>query len=71
MLRRKSKTQLVKQERNTQNAIAHMNYLKRIATQQLPVMLRMQKIHIIRFLQFARNEPGSSDCQALDLTTTL
>jgi hypothetical protein len=31
MLRRKSKTQLVKQERNTQNAITLWNYLKRIA----------------------------------------
>jgi hypothetical protein len=40
MLRRKSKTQLVKQERNTQNAIAFLNYLMRIAPQQLT--LRMQ-----------------------------
>jgi hypothetical protein len=40
MLRRKSKTQFVKQERNVQNAIALMNYLKHIAPQQL--MLRMQ-----------------------------
>jgi hypothetical protein len=38
MLRRGSKTQFVKQERNTQNAIALLNYLKRIAPQQL--MLR-------------------------------
>jgi hypothetical protein len=34
-LRRKSKTQFVKRERNTQNAIALLNYLKRIAPQQL------------------------------------
>ncbi len=34
-LRRKSKTQFVKQERYTQNAIALLNYLKRIAPQQL------------------------------------
>jgi hypothetical protein len=34
-LRRKSKTQFVKQERNTQNAIVLLNYLKRIAPQQL------------------------------------
>jgi hypothetical protein len=40
MLRRKSKTQFVKQERNTQNAIALLNYLKHMAPQQL--MLRMQ-----------------------------
>jgi hypothetical protein len=40
MLCQKSKTQFVKQERNTQNAIALLNYLKRIAPQQL--MLRMQ-----------------------------
>jgi hypothetical protein len=40
MLRRKSKTQFVKQERNKQNAIALLNYLKRIAPQQL--MLRTQ-----------------------------
>jgi hypothetical protein len=40
MLCRKSKTQFVKQERNTQNGIALMNYLKRIAPQQL--MLRTQ-----------------------------
>jgi hypothetical protein len=40
MLRRKSKTQLVKQERNTQNAIALLNYFKHIAPQQL--MLRTQ-----------------------------
>jgi hypothetical protein len=39
-LRRKSKTQFVKQEHNTQNAIALLTYLKRIALQQL--MLRMQ-----------------------------
>ncbi len=39
-LRCKSKTQFVKQERNTQEAIALLNYLKRIAPQQL--MLRMQ-----------------------------
>jgi hypothetical protein len=40
MLRRKSKRQFVKQERNTQNTIALLNYLKRIASQQL--MLRTQ-----------------------------
>jgi hypothetical protein len=40
MLRRKSKTQFVKQERNTQYTIALFNYLKRIAMQQL--MLRTQ-----------------------------
>jgi hypothetical protein len=40
MLRRKSKTQFATQERNTQNAIALLNYLKRIAPQQL--MLRTQ-----------------------------
>jgi hypothetical protein len=39
-LRHKSKTQFGKQERNTQNAIALLKYLKRIAPQQL--MLRMQ-----------------------------
>jgi hypothetical protein len=32
MLRRKSKMQFVKQERNTQNAIAFKAHLKRIAT---------------------------------------
>jgi hypothetical protein len=40
MLRRKSKTQFVKQECNTQNAIVLLNYFKLIAPQQL--MLRMQ-----------------------------
>jgi hypothetical protein len=40
MLRRKSKTQCVKPERNMQNTIALLYYLKRIAPQQ--VMLRMQ-----------------------------
>jgi hypothetical protein len=35
MLRCKNKTQFVKQERNTQNAIALLNYLKHIAPQQL------------------------------------
>jgi hypothetical protein len=40
MLRCKSKMQFVKQERNTQNAIALLNYLKRIAPRQL--MLRTQ-----------------------------
>jgi hypothetical protein len=40
MLRRKSKTQFVKQELNMQNAIALLNYLKRIATRQL--ILRTQ-----------------------------
>jgi hypothetical protein len=39
-LRRKSKTQFVKQERSTENSIALLNYLKRIAPQQL--MLRTQ-----------------------------
>jgi hypothetical protein len=34
MLRRISKTQFVKQERNTQKAIALLNCLKRIAPQQ-------------------------------------
>jgi hypothetical protein len=38
MLRRKGKTQFVKQERNTQNAIALWNYLKLNGPQQL--MLR-------------------------------
>jgi hypothetical protein len=38
MLRRKGKTQFVKQERNTQNAIALWNYLKLNGLQQL--MLR-------------------------------
>jgi hypothetical protein len=36
----KSKTQFANRERNTQNAIALLNYLKRIAPQQL--MLRTQ-----------------------------
>jgi hypothetical protein len=40
MLRHKSKMQFAEQERNTQNAIALLNYLKRIAPQQL--MLSMQ-----------------------------
>ncbi len=40
MLRRNSKTQLVNQERKTQNTIALLNYLKCIVPQQL--MLRMQ-----------------------------
>jgi hypothetical protein len=40
MLRLKSKTQFVKQERNTHNAITLLNYLKHIAPQQL--MLRTQ-----------------------------
>jgi hypothetical protein len=85
---RKSKTQFVKQERNTQNAIALLNYLKRIVPQQL--LLRMQvftknflsaknatetslnkKSLVKRNLKFARIDPGSSDWQALDLTTTL
>jgi hypothetical protein len=40
MLRRKNKTQFITQESNMQNVIALVNYLKRIAPQQL--MLRMQ-----------------------------
>jgi hypothetical protein len=40
MLRRKSKKQFVKQEHNTQNAMVVLNYLMRIAPQQL--MLRTQ-----------------------------
>jgi hypothetical protein len=47
MLRCKSKTQFVNQEHNTQNAIALLNYFKRIASQQL--MLRMQVFTIINF----------------------
>jgi hypothetical protein len=42
MLRRKSKTQFVKQERNSQNTMARLNYLKHIAPQQL--MLRRTKV---------------------------
>jgi mannose/fructose/N-acetylgalactosamine-specific phosphotransferase system component IID len=41
MLRDKSKTQLVNQERNTQNAIALLNYLKRIAPQQLMLIMQV------------------------------
>jgi hypothetical protein len=37
MLRRKSKTQFVKQERNTQNATALLNNLKCIVPQQTQV----------------------------------
>jgi hypothetical protein len=37
MLRHKSKTQFVKQERNTQNAIALLNYLKRIVLHRLMI----------------------------------
>jgi hypothetical protein len=40
MLCRKSKTQFVKQECNTQKAIALLNYLKRIGPKQM--MLRTQ-----------------------------
>jgi hypothetical protein len=40
MLRRESKMQFVKQEHAMQNAIALLNYLKRIAPQQL--MLKTQ-----------------------------
>jgi hypothetical protein len=40
MWQRKSKTQFVNQEHNTQNAITLLNYLKHIAPQQL--MLRTQ-----------------------------
>jgi hypothetical protein len=40
MLRRESKTQFVKQERNVQNTIALLSYLKPIVPQQL--MLRTQ-----------------------------
>jgi hypothetical protein len=40
MLRRESKTQFLNQERNKQNAIALLNYLKCIAPQQF--MLRTQ-----------------------------
>jgi hypothetical protein len=40
MLRRKHKTQFLKQERNTQNTIALLTYLKRTAPQQL--LLRTQ-----------------------------
>ncbi len=39
--------QLAKQERNTQNAIALLNYLKYIAPQQL--MLRMQVFTMQRY----------------------
>jgi hypothetical protein len=35
MLRLKSKTQFANQERNRKNAIALLNYLKRVAPQQL------------------------------------
>jgi hypothetical protein len=40
MLHRKSKMQFIKHERNTQNAIVLLIYLKRIVPQRL--MLRMQ-----------------------------
>jgi hypothetical protein len=53
MLRRKSKTKFVKQESNTQNAIALLNYLKRIAPQQL--MLRTQVFTKFFFKRKERN----------------
>jgi hypothetical protein len=40
MLRRKSKTQFVKQECNTQNEIALLNYLKCIVPQQTQVFTK-------------------------------
>jgi hypothetical protein len=42
MLSRKSKTQFIKQERNTQNAIVLLIYLKHTVPQQL--MLRTQVV---------------------------
>jgi hypothetical protein len=47
MLHRKSKTQFVNQERNMQNIIVLLNYLKSIALQQL--MLRTQVFNKIFF----------------------
>jgi hypothetical protein len=43
MLHRKSKMQFVKQERNTQHAIALLNYVKRIALQLLMVGTQVLK----------------------------
>jgi hypothetical protein len=79
MLRLKSKTQFLKQECNTQNAIALLNYLKRIAPQQLMPrtqvftnFFKVQRNFLDRkIFIFAGFEPGCSDNQVLDLTTTL
>jgi hypothetical protein len=65
---RKSKTQFVNQERDMQNAIALLNYLKRIAPQQL--MLRTQ-VFTKTFLKSTEGKRRFPDYQALDLTTTL
>jgi hypothetical protein len=68
MLCRKSKTQFVKQEHNTQNAIALLNYLKRIAPQQS--MLRTQVF--TKNSKAQRTQPQLCQIrQVLDLTTTL
>jgi hypothetical protein len=45
VLRRKSKTQFVKQERNTQNTIALLKYLKRIAPQELTLRTQVFTKH--------------------------
>jgi hypothetical protein len=52
MLRSKSKTLFVKEERYTQNAIALLNYLKRIVPQQLMLKTQVftQKIFKRNFL---------------------
>jgi hypothetical protein len=45
MLRRKSKTQFENRERNMQNAIRLLNYLKRIAPQQLTINVKNVSFH--------------------------
>jgi hypothetical protein len=77
MLHRKSKTQFVKQERNTQNAIALLNYLKRIALQQFcserKFLLKIFYCNLMfrLILHFPRFEPMPSDFAAKVTATTL
>ncbi len=87
MLRRKSKTLFLKQERNKQNAIALLNYLKHIALQQLMLRtqvftkkIKMQRTQpqvfkeiflVWKILLFIGFELRSSNYQPLDLTTVL
>ncbi len=50
MLRRKSKTLFENRERNMQNAITLLNYLKRIVPQQLTINVKNVSFHKKTFL---------------------
>jgi hypothetical protein len=55
MLRRNGRTQFEKQEHNTQNVVALLNYLKCIALQKLMLRMQVFRIFFIKRKERIRN----------------